>query len=274
MLKRVLQWFRTRWQYYRETLRLELAPPVPSRLSRSGVVNAAAFGKVTTVPVVMCVWDRIENLERTVEQLEHQVGCLPHLHLWNNNWEARNSIERVIIDARIPISVIHSHKNVGGFGRFYVARELASTRSMDPVIFIDDDQILSNDTLYTLIDEFRSDTVTGVWAFRFLSTTNYWERTQVPAGGAADYVGTGGMIAPLRLFLEPKLFECPRRFWFVEDLWLSYVASTVGLRLRGSGATIGFDPDEKNQFHRLTFRKTRFFRYLTRTGGWSLLGHE
>ena len=61
------------------------------------------------------------------------------------------------------------------------------------------------------------------------------------------YVGTGGMVADTGVFTDDALFACPPRYWFMEDIWLSYYARAVrGWQLYRSSAEIGMIHDEKN----------------------------
>src|ERR1700728_5190076 len=79
----------------------------------------------TDLPVVLSVWKRLERLPHTLEQLAAQEIAV-QVYIWNN------SCERRLVDAAaasassaLPVVVHHSPRNVGGFGRFYLAREVA-----------------------------------------------------------------------------------------------------------------------------------------------------
>jgi hypothetical protein len=164
----------------------------------------------------------------------------------------------------LDIDVIHSSRNVGGFGRFYFARRLA--HEYRQVVFVDDDQLPPADFVSTLAEEHRPETVLATRAFRFQGE-RYWDRVAARPGERAKYCGSGGMICDTRIFLERALFECPRRFWFVEDLWLSYFADRVlGWPLYKSRISLAMEVDEHDQFHYLRATKDRMFRYLVRKG--------
>jgi hypothetical protein len=78
------------------------------------------------------------------------------------------------------------------------------------------------------------------------------------------------MVVDTRVFREPGLFRCPKRFWFVEDLWLSYYASHVlSWELMKSHVTLAMDNDGHDQFLFLKRRKSELMRYLIQTG-WEL----
>lgn len=110
-----------------------------------------------TVPVVMCTWKRPENLVTTIATLKQQKGVKPHLYIWNNNLSIRKIVDDVVAGTDLPVTVIHSESNVGGFGRFYYAKQLANTYPY--IIFIDDDQLLEEDSLAVLWSEAQPKTV-------------------------------------------------------------------------------------------------------------------
>lgn len=73
------------------------------------------------------------------------------------------------------------------------------------------------------------------------------------------------MAADTAVFADPGLFSCPRRFWFVEDLWLSwYAANFSGYTLLRSAAEMEFVEDSLNQFPKLQWVKQRFWRHLSK----------
>lgn len=218
-----------------------------------------------TVPVVMCTWRRPHYFGRTLRSLEAQQGVRVALHVWNNNPAIAEGLERTAAHTGFPARFHHSAENVGGFGRFHLARELAPTHPH--VVFIDDDQLFGPRAIATLAGEAQPRSASGWWAYRFPLPPHYWLRVPVRRGGRAEYLGTCGMIIDSSAFLEERLFECPERFRFVEDLWLSYVADhLLGWTLRRSRARFRFIPDTRNQFTGLIGEKTEFLRHLTAQG--------
>lgn len=224
------------------------------------------------VPVIMCNWRRTHRLPTIFQQLAAQHDVDVHLYIWNNNNADRDQIDEMIADvpASLTVTVRHSPENIGGFGRFYYARELASRFPF--VIFIDDDQELPPDTIATLVGEYEPRTIKGQHAFNFASQASYWLRLPARRGKRATYVGTCGMIAESSIFTDPRLFECPQEYWFIEDLWLCYVAEQYhGWRLSRSRVRMKFTIDTKNQFAGLMSKKGQFLRYLV-SAGWQVQG--
>lgn len=209
----------------------------------------------------------------TLTQLASQVGIKPDVYIWNNNHDAAKDVDVFAAEfsGLMNIHVHHSDKNVGGFGRFMYAKQIASM--YDAIVFIDDDQELHPTSIEELMREYEPKSVKGWHAFNFLSPRSYWARLPALPGGRATYIGTCGMVIDSRIFKNDRLFECPDEYWFIEDLWLCYVAEHhMGWRLQKTKkASLHFIVDTKNQFHGLMPKKTEFLRYLVRTG-WRVEG--
>jgi len=220
---------------------------------------------VPTVPVVMCTWRRPEYFPRTLRALEAQTGVRVELHVWNNNPAIAGELERAAEASPLTVRFHHHDENIGGFGRFHLARELAPAHPY--VVFVDDDQLFGPRAIATLHAEARPRSASGWWAYRFPLPPHYWLRLPVRRGHRAQYLGTCGMIIDTAVFLDERLFACPDRFRFVEDVWLSYVAAHLnGWTLRRSRATFLFIPDTRNQFAGLIREKYEFLRYLHARG--------
>jgi hypothetical protein len=220
-------------------------------------------------PVIMAVWKRVARLPRTLELLADQ-DAPATLYVWNNNRREAGSVDRVLRGSPIPAQSFHCPRNIGCFGRFYLARELAGVH--DAVLFIDDDQEFGRTMVADQLASLEPQSLAGWWAFTYRpGAQTYAERDRVEEPLApADYVGVGGMVAEASVFTDPGLFRCPRRYWFVDDIWLSYYAGHVrSWSLRRSLAEFEFAPDELNIDLTLATTKRRMFRYLKRRG-WSV----
>ena len=218
------------------------------------------------VPVVMCTWKRVERLPRTIELLAEQ-DTPAVLYVWNNNHREVERVDDYVRRSPIPAQSVHSERNIGCFGRFYVARDLASTHQA--VVFVDDDQEFGRSMISDQLASFEPRTLAGWWAFTYRhGARTYAARDRVPAPlRPAHYVGVGGLVADTTIFADEGLFGCPRRYWFVDDIWLSYYASHVrGWKLRRSLAEFTFAPDEHDMDTTLWATKARMFRYLKRRG--------
>jgi len=213
------------------------------------------------IPVVMCTWNRIDKLSDTIQMLKNQTTNVD-FHIWNNNYNARKKIDEVVkLEDRLPITAHHSSFNIGGFGRFYAAKQLNDRHKK--VIFIDDDQKLGANAVKLLANDFKQNSVISQWAFKFIND-NYWDKKPVDPGEAADYCGTGGMVVDLSIFESKEVFSCPKRFWFVEDLWLSHIAKQKGWSLNKSSKEIVIIEDNKDQMYGLIDKKDAMLKKLSK----------
>ena len=69
-----------------------------------------------------------------------------------------------------------------------------------------------------------------------------------------------------RLFEEDGFWSCPPKFWFCDDIWLSYFADSLGWTLRRSGASVSMDNDGLDQYHQLSRTKTQMLRHFVSLG--------
>ena len=215
------------------------------------------------VPVIFCTWRRLERLPGTLAMLAAQDIPVQAL-IWNNSPD-RGPVEQAAAGASIPVVVHHSARNIGGFGRFYLARE-AAEQGHNSVVFIDDDQDFGASAIGDLVAHHGPRSLSGWWAFR-LPRLDFWHQEAAAPGEVASYVGTGGMAADGAVFRDVRLFGCPRRFWFVEDVWLCYFASHVlGYGLFKSTAQFDLIDDGRDQFPSLAWVKERLMRWVLRQG--------
>jgi hypothetical protein len=224
------------------------------------------------LPVIFCTWRRLDRLHGTLAQLAAQDVPVQAL-VWNNSPD-RGRVDAVARSAKIPVVVYHSPRNIGSFGRFYLAREAAG-QGHHSVIFIDDDQDFGPGTVRDLLSARRPRALTGWWALG-LRSADYGSRFLAAPGEAASLMGVGGMIADPAVFLDSRLYRCPRRYWFFDDIWLSYVAGHLcGYDLVRVGADFKFDEsaDDENALYRTLGKvKGNFLRYLIRQG-WDPVRH-
>jgi hypothetical protein len=251
--------------------RLAAADALDDRRTLRDFSNDAsgANGTADRIPVVVCMWKRQYRLDSILRMLARQsVRC--DVYLWNNDPTQQDAIERTVADAENApdrVFLATSPANVGGFGRFFWAAQIAADYPY--VVFVDDDEIVDDHSISTFASEFAPGTIRSAWAFRFTQRHNYWRRRPVGIGEPAKYCGTGGMVCDTAIFRDERLFRCRDEYWFCEDIWLSYLASTAfGWRLSKSAAEVGWLLDDAAQFPGLHRRKSQFFRFLNRTGGW------
>lgn len=215
------------------------------------------------MPVIFCTWRRLGRLERTLKMLAEQDTPVQAL-IWNNSPD-RATVDAAAAAAEIPVIVHHSARNIGSFARFYLARELAEAGHRS-VVIIDDDQDFGPSAVSDLVRGYRPRSLSGWWAFRFLSN-RYGDKVRAEPGERASCVGPGGMIADTGVFRDRRLYRCPRRFWFVDDIWLCYVAAHLcDYDLFRSSAHFEVVEDEHALFRTLGRTRHKMQYYLIRKG--------
>lgn len=225
-----------------------------------------------SVPIIICLWNRPERLSITLKLLGQQTDKDFKLYLWNNNPKIIYEVDKVIEDRQrnFPVQVRHSPDNVGGFGRFYLARELSSNNPH--VIFLDDDEEFSKGMVKTFKRETRPRTISGFWAFKLHNPDDYWDRgyhdrSLLKPGETATYCGTGGIVTDSSIFKDQRLYDCPLEYRFFEDLWLSYFALHImNWKIYKSDVHIKIIDDGKDQGLGKEETKSEFLRYLVHSG--------
>lgn len=219
------------------------------------------------LPVIVCLWNRRERIADLVRLLDGQQGA-PQLDLllWNNNLADAEYYRREITAFRgtgalASVSLFSSRVNVGGLGRFFIARQLWVAGYRGPVVTVDDDQDVSNRFVADLLAAWTPHSIAGWWAWTMDGA--YWARTPARPGDRVDYVGTGGCVWDADLVDSERFFtELPRHFAFLEDIWMCANAKRRGWPIRKVDTPIEFVLDETNQHHGLAELKAEFYDYL------------
>lgn len=225
------------------------------------------------LPVIMCVWKRVDGFKKVVDQLNLQTFKKFKLFIWNNNVEMKNEFEDVLKFAKFKYEIFHSVDNIGGFGRFYYAGQIRRKPGfMDYCVFIDDDQTFGNELLDVFYNEREYNTIKSQWGWKFSGLNYYSDRIPVSVGEDIHYAGTGGMIADMKVFEDEELFLCRKEYWYVEDLWLSYFANKKhGYRLVKSGVLMKNGDDEHSLYKIVKEVKTPMLNYLINDERWDIL---
>lgn len=180
------------------------------------------------LPVIMCVWRRLEGFEKTIRQLNEQTHKDFKLFVWNNNLELSDKFSEILKLSNFDYELYNSEQNIGGFARFILAKKIRRNPNlMDFCVFIDDDQDFGGEILETFISESRSNTILSQWGWEFVKLQYYGKdaRKERNPGETLHYAGTGGMVVDMRVFDSEGLYDCPEKYWFVEDLWLSFYSN-------------------------------------------------
>jgi hypothetical protein len=250
-----LRWRRAMARYRNGGFRLE---------TLRGTRTDASAGRL---PVIMCLWNRPERIDDVLRLLDGQTGAGEiDLLLWNNRRSDaafyRSKVAAFRGDGALAsVSMFTSALNVGGIGRFFVARLLWVAGYRGPIVTLDDDQDASPQLLADLLASWTPHSVAGWWAWTMEGA--YWARTPAQPGDRVDYVGTGGCVWDADLVDSEEFFTTfPRHFAFVEDIWMSANAKRRGWPVRKVDTPIEMVLDHTNQHHNLADLKAEFYDYL------------
>jgi GT2 family glycosyltransferase len=212
--------------------------------------------------IIMCTWKRINFLSNTIKMLESQTINNFTFFIWNNNSNINEKIKDVIKNSNLNIEVYNSNENIGGIGRFYYAKKI--NKEYDKILFIDDDQKFSNKFVEQMLSYYDTKSIISWWGWKI--NNSYFVRERKTNLENVDYCGTGGMILPSKLFENDIIFQIPKKYQFIEDLWLSFVAKCeLGYNLKGCKADIEIIVDGNDQYVNLKKLKEEFYKFLIDT---------
>jgi hypothetical protein len=226
------------------------------------------------IAIIMCTWKRIENFNKTLNMLSNQTEKEFDFFVWNNNINIIDELNKIKDEYKdkFIFNLKHSDKNVGGFGRYLLAKEL--DEKYTKIIFIDDDQTFLSNMVFRFIAEFQSNAIKSRWAFRF-NSLSYYDRYRVMMPNLnVHYCGTGGMILPASVFKCEELFKIPSEYQFVEDLWLCFIANHyLGFNLKSLKSDFinqNIDGKDQSTIDFLTV-KDKLLKYLVNERQWKIL---
>jgi len=212
--------------------------------------------------IIMCTWKRINFLSNTIKMLESQTINNFTFFIWNNNSNINEKIKDVIKNSNLNIEVYNSNENIGGIGRFYYAKKI--NKEYDKILFIDDDQKFSNKFVEQMLSYYDTKSIISWWGWKI--NNSYFVRERKTNLENVDYCGTGGMILPSKLFENDIIFQIPKKYQFIEDLWLSFIAKyQLGYTLKGCKADIEIITDGNDQYVSLKKLKEEFYKFLIDT---------
>jgi len=201
------------------------------------------------IHLIMCYWRRPENLPMTLKALDSQINKNFTFHVWNNNISDTIKLRNTLGNS---VDIYNSPKNIGGIGRFHMAKSIGAKK----IMFIDDDQWFGSTLIQDGHDSFEEKKVKSWWAWKINST--YTNRVRLTTG-KADYCGTGGMLVDGDIFANPRILDPPMGYSFIEDLWLSMVATKMGWSLEPLDTQIRIIEDQKDQYRGLMNKKIKFY---------------
>jgi hypothetical protein len=201
------------------------------------ILDGAKTQRHSPIFIVAAVFDRpnVKSFFRKLSTSHKGSDMILNVHIANN----KKSRQGELIDMAEAAAndqakfFIHTFKrNMGGMARFFLTRELMKFHDFTFVIFIDDDQYVRHSTVIDLWSQRTLLAMTGWYGKKWSSSVeSYWMpnigleqiQTQAETNDDWDYVGTGLSIVDTLIFSDDRVFKPPIEYYFVEDLWLSYI---------------------------------------------------
>lgn len=221
------------------------------------------------VAIIMCIWKRVNNLNEILKCLQIQTYKNFKLIIWDNSDE-KEEVQKIVSKFNLDIDIIKSEINIGGIGRFYAAKSVKDIYKK--IIFFDDDQFPKENFVETMVKKYEPNTIKSRHCYKILDNKDYWKRRKIQQGGTnINYSGTCGMVLDSKIFSHEALFNCPKEFTFIEDLWLSFFAQhKLKWKMESIDVPLNLVEDGKDQFRGLVNKKSEFLRYLVEKEKWNL----
>ena len=203
------------------------------------------------------------------------------VYLANNDPRRSDSLKfnaRLHSSSYVSFNVEDMSRNLHGFSRFLLVRSLLRRdKAMNYVIFLDDDQYLLRNSLFTLWSQKVPRSIVSwygkCWNAKVRSLS-YWQ----PKHGMSavltkskhprfwHYAGTGFSVIDTRIFQDERIFDIPHDYMFVEDLWLSYVLGLNNWSLRRAFVDLDIDSarNKMGQWSSMHELKETMFQHLVR----------
>ena len=195
---------------------------------------------------LMCVWGRLERLEKTLSQLNAQTFKNFDLYILNNNPQEKKYVEDLILQHKgsLNITLCHSEINLGPMVRFLKAKELDYSYA----VILDDDEDFGITMMEVFNAEKEEKTLKAVVASDFKDDFTKRKRAY---DGIAKYLGPGGMIADMSIFKMDEFWELWKPEYYVaDDCWLSYFAQKIGWKTTVSKAPLFLSRSDENSMLR------------------------
>ena len=161
----------------------------------------------------------------------------------------------------------NTKKNDGSKARFWLVKKAKG----EAIIFIDDDESIGPEFVEYMWKAYKKypKHLLGRFTRTFINGT-YWKAKSTckdEEGKDVDYVGTGGCVVSKNIFNDNnELYNIPKKFDKVEDLYLSYIAKKEGYGLKSILPPIEIIIDGKDQFTNLIEYKEDALEELIKLG--------
>lgn len=177
--------------------------------------------------VIMCTYLRYKNLPKTYNDLNNQTNLDFDFYISDNsNHDPHilNTTNKISEYMNYNIFIKEYNNKYSIFSRFMLAKDLAK-EGYTTIIFIDDDQKIPQTFIQDCYDQYEDKVVKSFYAHDIID--DYWKKQPLKKDVSGNYAGGGGLMCNAELFLHKDFFTCPKKYYILDDLWISYFAKQV-----------------------------------------------
>lgn len=196
--------------------------------------------------VILSTYRRLENLPKTYKSLASQSNSNFDLYICDNSGNdphLLNTTKKNSHNFNHNVFIKEYNNEYSIFGRFFLAKDLAE-KGYKMIVFIDDDQIIPESFVKDCYDQYEEGVIKSFYA-HFIEG-DYWKKQEVNHYEEANYAGGGGLLCNAKIFLDEIFFKCPKEYYILDDLWLSYYALKIAnIKIKKLSTPIKFIVDDK-----------------------------
>ena len=214
---------------------------------------------VSKTAVIMCTYLRYKNLPKTYNDLNNQTNLDFDFYISDNSNKDPhiiNTTKKLSEHFKYNVCIKEDYNKHSIFSRFILAKHLAKN-GYDKIIFIDDDERLPNTFIQDCYDQYEDKVVKSFYAHEIID--DYWNKHKLKPDQSGNYAGGGGLICNSELFLHKDFFKCPKEYYILDDLWISYFAKHIaGYDIKLLETDIKFIHDDYATAKNLKTEKQKF----------------
>jgi hypothetical protein len=214
----------------------------------------------SSTALIMCTYIRLTNMPKLLQKIKTQTNKDFDFYIVNNainqDFKLTGYFKKYGEGLAVNVFIKNYENKYKQFARFYLARELAE-QGYEKIIFIDDDEVLPNSFIEDCYAQYDEKYVKSFYAHNF--EKDYWKKVRLKPREIGNYAGTGGLLCSSKIFLDDKLFECPKEYHIIDDLWFShYILKFTDYKITLLDTQIQFIKDDKATFVNLIDLKRSF----------------
>lgn len=219
------------------------------------------------ITIISCVWQRIERLAYTLNQLERQTDKDFELYLINNNSELQKDVYALAGKREFVKKIVQNGVNRGPFARLEAMVKLKSESKWFMTL---DDDCNFDETLVAQWRHLADKNFVQGWAGFEFDGGDYWHKRRVLPNMVCNYVWGSNLFLSADIVSDVFANLAPK-YWQCDDIWLCYCAKRyAGIDCRAALINnLSISVDGKDTYHSQHDTKIKFLNDL-RSKGWNV----